>query len=114
MGPVHLPVQLERIVFGFQADEMKARYEWTLLEETPEFGLIRVTPRLEADKRAFSSVFIKVDKKTLVPGRILIIDPNGKDRQDYQFQVVATNPKIDSKYFDPLVPQGWKEIHGPK
>jgi TIGR03009 family protein len=113
MGPVHLPIQLERFIFGFQADEMKARYEWTLLKETPELALISVTPRLEADKLAFSFVYIGLDKKTHVPSRILIIDPNGKDKQEYRFQVVAMNTKIDPKYFEPLTIKGWKTVINP-
>jgi TIGR03009 family protein len=113
MGPLLVSAQLERFLFEFQADEMKARYEWTVLEETPNSHLVRMTPRLEADALAFGSVLIELDKKTLVPSRILTIAPNGQDKRDYRFQVVAMNPRIAPKYFEPVEIKGWTTVINP-
>ncbi|MDX2038671.1 MAG: outer membrane lipoprotein-sorting protein [Isosphaeraceae bacterium] len=100
-------------LFNMKADEAKQRYHMQLLRENDQAYLIGVLPLLKEDASVFSQSYLQLNKKTFLPDRLVLISPNGKDTQDYQFDAIAPNTAINPAFFKGAKIQGWKEIYNP-
>lgn len=100
-------------LFNMKADAVKLRYSMTVLNQNEKYYLLGVVPRLDTDKEVFSNALLQLDKKTYLPDRLLLIAPNGKDRQDYVFNGIKSNEAINPKLFQGLNIEGWKLVENP-
>jgi TIGR03009 family protein len=100
-------------LFNLKVEEAKSRWGMSLMGEDKDHYLVGVRPRFEKDKEVFSSAFIQLSKTTFLPDRMLLVDKNGKDTQDYRFSAVQANQPISGQYFQALNIKGWKVVVNP-
>jgi TIGR03009 family protein len=100
-------------LFNMNAGAAEARYTMSLLKENADAYLIEVIPLVDQDKEVFSQALLLLSKKTFLPDRLVLVSPNGKDKQDYRFKDVVANEEINPKFFEALMIKGWKEIYNP-
>ncbi len=86
----------------------------TLMGEDANNYLIGITPRYEKDREVFSRAFLQLSKATFLPDRMLLVDTNGKDTQDYKFKTVESNQPINPQFFQALAVKGWKVVVNPE
>jgi len=100
-------------LFNMRADEAKARYSMQLLAQNDEAYVIGIAPRLDVDREVFSQALLQLSKKTYLPDRLLLIAPNQKDSQEYQFKSIVSDVAIRPELFQALNIAGWKVIDNP-
>ena len=61
-------------LFNMKAQEAEQRYDMTFVGENQKYYAVKVLPRLQEDKETFKSAFIYLDKKYLLPARIVLRD----------------------------------------
>ena len=83
-----------------------------LRDEQPDYFVIGVIPKLDVDKGAFSQAFIKLDKTTYFPDRIVLISPDGKSKKDFVLHDVQPNVRIAADNFKGTVlGKPWTVVH---
>jgi TIGR03009 family protein len=97
-------------LFNMKADEARKRYDMALTNQSDKQYLIRIAPLNEKDRESFSKAFLWLNKTTFLPDQLWLVSTNGKDYQDFKFNNVATNQKIDPKFFQKVKLPGWKEV----
>jgi TIGR03009 family protein len=100
-------------LFNLNAEEAKMRWTMSLLGQDKDNYLVGIVPRLEPDKAVFKEAFLQLNKKTFLPDRMLLVDPNGKDTQDYKFTTVSPDTPIQPVFFQALNIKGWKIVVNP-
>lgn len=100
-------------LFNLKANEVKYRYNMRKMGEDKENYLIGVVPLEDRDKEVFSMAYIQLSKETFLPNRLLLVDPNQKDTQDYTFKQPARNEPINPVFFQALNIKGWKVVLNP-
>ena len=66
----------------------RQRYQMTLMSEdqkTNTYG-ISIKPKLKEDKESFSLAFVNLDRKYLLPTRIIMMSPDGKSKKDFRLE----------------------------
>jgi TIGR03009 family protein len=101
-------------LFNLNAQEAKQRWGMTLMGEDKDNYLIGIVPRLQKDRDVFSQAFLQLSKTTFLPDRMLLVDTNGKDTQDYKFRTVEPNQPINPQFFQALAVKGWKVVENPE
>jgi TIGR03009 family protein len=101
-------------LFNLNAREAKMRWGMTLMEQNETNYLIGITPRFDKDRDVFSKAFLQLSKTTFLPDRMLLVDTNGKDTQDYKFSKVEPNQPINPQFFQALAVKGWKVVDNPE
>ncbi len=104
------PVLFRPFLFRMKAEDVKRLYGLTLVSQNENAYLIGITPQ-PGQGDVFSSAFLQLGKKTLMPERLLLVDPNGKDTQDNRFDKITPNEAINPAFFQPLVVKGWKVVN---
>ncbi|WP_435015313.1 outer-membrane lipoprotein carrier protein LolA [Tundrisphaera sp. TA3] len=97
-------------LFNMKADEARKRYDMALTNQSDKQYLIRIAPLYDIDRESFSKAFLWLNKTTFLPDQLWLVATNGKDYQDFRFNNVATNQKIDPKFFQKIKLPGWKEV----
>jgi TIGR03009 family protein len=101
-------------LFNMRADDARKRYQMTLMTEDEKGYGVRIKPKLKEDKDSFSVAFVNLDRKYLLPLRILMISPDGKSSKDFRLGPMYPNRPVNDKNFDgkPLGPP-WKLVRNP-
>ena len=100
-------------LFNMKAESAKKRYVMKLMSEDDKAYGISITPRLDVDKESFSQAFVQLDRKYLLPIRIVLVSPDGKSKKDFQLGPVEPNkPVADSNFQGQPIPN-WKMIRNP-
>jgi TIGR03009 family protein len=88
-------------LFRMRAGDAKQRYHMVLRGQDAKYSLVVVTPRLKEDQDVFSTAWIKLDRKFLLPAQITLISPDRVKRQDFWLSKFNANAKegINEKYF---------------
>lgn len=111
-------------LFGMKAEEAKRRFELRLHEETAAYYAIDAKPLQEIDARNYQYARIYLDKKSMVPTAVKLIDPAGTINTNYFFRDVEVNPNKNAfvtwvgNIFgkgNPFQPdlEGYKQIQAP-
>lgn len=95
-------------LFNMKAAEAEARYTMRLLDENAAAYMISVTPKLAIDMESFSKAYIQLDRARLLPTRIYLVHPNGKDTRDYQLSEIRANEPVNDLNFQGASPRGWR------
>jgi TIGR03009 family protein len=101
-------------LFNMKADEATARYDMLLLEEDAKKILLKITPKLKEDLESFSSAWVLLDAKFLLPTRILLLAPDKKSTKDFYLSNIRANQPVNAAFFrvgDPGKP--WKIERNP-
>ena len=101
-------------LFNMKADEAKARYDMLLLEEDAKQILLKITPKLKEDLESFSTAWVLLDAKFLLPTRIVLLAPDKKSTKDFYLSNIRANQLVNAAFFrvgDPGKP--WKIERNP-
>jgi TIGR03009 family protein len=86
-------------LFNFRESEARQRYEMELMGEQADHYWIAITPRLAMDKDAFSMAFVKLDRRMLLPLRIVLKSPDGHSSKDFVLKEIdPTKPVMRDNF----------------
>ncbi len=103
-------------VFGTKADQLKQRYWMRDVTEPSEVGKavrLEAWPKFQRDAANFHHVIIMLDQKTFLPSALRIVQPDGKNTQDYAFNNISKNNPlavIMSAFDAPRKPLTWTKV----
>jgi TIGR03009 family protein len=101
-------------LFNMKAAEAHRRYDMVLQAEDSDVHFLVVTPRLKQDQETFTKAWVFLNRKYLLPVRILLFAPDGKSTQDYYFSNIRANKPVKEEYFRGVVPpKPWKVERNP-
>lgn len=96
-------------LFNFRAADARKRYRMTLISMDAKSYVIAVDPLLQVDQECFSRAFIRLDNKFLLPTRVLLYDPTGKSKKDFNLTSIKPNAAVQDAYFKGVNPgRPWK------
>lgn len=96
-------------LFNFRAVDAKKRYRMTLISTDAKSYVIAVDPLLQVDQECFSRAFIRLDNQFLLPTRVLLYDPTGKTKKDFNLTSIKPNAAVQDAYFKGVNPgRPWK------
>ncbi len=101
-------------LFNMNAADAKARYWMSLISEDEKGYGVSIKPKLAEDKESFSIAFVNLDRKYLLPVRILMKSPDGKSQKDFKLREMYPNKVVNDKNFEGK-PLGspWKIVRNP-
>jgi TIGR03009 family protein len=104
-------------LFNMRAAEAKKRYNMIFRGEVQDHFLIRIQPRLQEDRQAFIQADIALNKQSFMPDVIMLVAPNGKDTQTYDFRgqgsYIKANARIAEANFKGIQLEGWQVVRHP-
>ncbi|WP_165226567.1 outer membrane lipoprotein-sorting protein [Aquisphaera insulae] len=102
-------------LFNMRADDAKRRYDMTFIKEDPKADayIVRIVPKLKEDMESFSTAFISLDRKFMLPVRILMLSPDGKSKKDFKLGPLYPNKKLNENNFVGKTVPAWKLIRNP-
>jgi RNA polymerase sigma factor (sigma-70 family) len=105
-------------LFKMKADNARNRYEMTLLPDQAgsKVHQIKVKPKLAVDREDSGEALIELEKRYLLPTRILLISPDQKRSSEYflSHHVANPSPPIDRKFFQGTEIKGWQDVRFPE
>lgn len=101
-------------LFNMHAEDARRRYQMTLMSEDDKGYGVSIKPKFQEDKESFSLAFVNLDRKYLLPVRILMLAPDGKSKKDFRLGPMYPNRVVNDKNFEgkPLAPP-WKIVRNP-
>jgi TIGR03009 family protein len=97
-------------LFRMRAGDAKQRYNMVLRGQDEKYSLIVVTPKIKEDQDVFSTAWVKLERKFLLPAQITLISPDKAKRQDFLLSNFRANKGVSEKYFIGVKPtkiSGW-------
>jgi len=96
-------------LFRMRAGDAKQRYTMALRRQDEKLSLIEIAPKLKEDKDVFSTAWVYLDRKYLVPKRIFLISPDKSKIQDFILSNIKANEPVRQQYFTGVKPgKPWK------
>ena len=80
-------------LFGMPPAKAKARYHLRLLGVTKEAIDLLVRPKLKKDAANYQWARVRIERATMLPAAVQIIDPSGNKETVYTFPKIDKNPK---------------------
>ncbi len=101
-------------LFNMHAADARQRYEMSLISEDANGYGVSIKPKLQEDKESFSIAFVNLDRKYLLPVRIVMKSPDGKSQKDFKLREMYPNRVVNDKNFEGK-PLGspWKIVRNP-
>ncbi len=101
-------------LFNMKADDAKRRYDMTLLEENAKQALLQIKPKLDEDKESFSTAWVVLDAKYLLPTRIKLLSPDKKSTKEFFLSQIQPNAEVKEAFFRGVDPgKPWKVERNP-
>lgn len=105
-------------LFGMPPEKAKQRYQMRIVDTTPTKYIIQVLPRLPQDAANYKWAVVILERKTMLPEAVQMIDPGEMTETVYTFPKVVKNPtKPFTKWLigantDPFKPnlKGYKAV----
>lgn len=102
-------------LFNMRVEEAKKRYKMVLVREDKTHVLIQIIPLLPIDRENFIQAVVRLDKEKFLPDALTLVEPNGKDTQNYAFTRIDRDVEVKESNFRPPLPTrttmtGWKVI----
>ena len=79
-------------LFGMPPEKAKQRYQMRLVDTTPTKYIIQVLPRLPQDSSNYKWAVVILERKTMLPEAVQMIDPAETTETVYTFPKVVKNP----------------------
>ncbi|MBV8129045.1 MAG: hypothetical protein JO114_15465 [Planctomycetaceae bacterium] len=101
-------------LFNMHAEDARQRYQMSLISEDAKGYGVSITPKLQEDKESFSIAFVNLDRRFLLPVRIMLKSPDGKSLKDFRLGPMYPNRVVNDKNFEGK-PLGspWKIVRNP-
>jgi len=101
-------------LFNMKASEARERYEMVLQGQDATRYLVRIKPLLREEKERYKVAWIYLDRDYLLPTRIVLIAPDGKNRQVFDLSAIKPNIQPDERFFKVVNPgKPWKVERDP-
>ncbi len=103
-------------LFGMKAEEAKRRYELRLAGDGKDkyYHYIEILPRFPADRADFERAQLVLTQSTMMPRRLVFIEPNGNEVA-WNIPVIEAGIPLNRLEFEkPTAPTGWKFVAAPK
>jgi hypothetical protein len=96
-------------LFRMRAGDAKQRYNMALRGQDEKLSLVEIQPRMKEDQDVFSTAWVYLDRKFLLPKRILLVSPDKAKVQDFVLSNIAANQPVKPQYFVGVKPgKPWK------
>jgi len=96
------------LVFNVRVADARKRYDMVLLDENPKQHLLKITPKSQED-RSFSTAWIVLNAKPLLPTRIHLLLPDKKSTEDFYLSQFQANQPVNESFFRVVTPgKPWK------
>jgi TIGR03009 family protein len=86
-------------LFRMRAGDAKQRYNMTLRGQDERLSLVEIKPLIKEDQDVFSTAWVYLDRKFLLPKRILLISPDKAKVQDFVLSDIRANQPVKPQYF---------------
>jgi TIGR03009 family protein len=86
-------------LFNFRAEEARKRYRMLLYQAGQNTYTILVIPLLAIDRESFHHAFIQLDSHWLLPTRIELTSPEGKETREYDLSDYKVNKPVMEQNF---------------
>ncbi len=93
-------------LFDMRVDEAHRRYEMALQGEDEKRYFVVIKPKLQDDKESFSRAWVFLERKYLLPTRIVLFAPDGKSSKDFRVENIQANKPINPRFFKGVEPPG--------
>lgn len=91
-------------LFDMRADEAHRRYEMALQGENEKVYWVAIRPKLQDDKESFSKAWVFLERKYLLPSRIVLFSPDGKSTKDFIVENIQANKALEPRLFKGVTP----------
>ena len=96
-------------LFRMRAGDAKQRYVMALRGQDQKLSLVEIQPRMKEDQDVFSTAWVWLDRKFLLPKRIMLISPDKAKIQDFILSNIKANQPVKEHYFVGVKPgKPWK------
>ncbi len=101
-------------LFNMHAEDARKRYQMSLISEDAKTYGVSIKPKLPEDQESFSLAFVNLDRRYLLPVRIVMNSPDGKSQKDFRLGSMYPNKAVNDKNFEGK-PLGspWKMVRNP-
>ena len=82
-------------LFNMRAAEANQRYEMKLQGQDGTRYLVMIVPRLKEDQDTFSTAWVYLDKKYLLPTKIYLLGPDGASTKEFHLSQIKPNKAVD-------------------
>jgi TIGR03009 family protein len=94
---------------GMKAQDVKARYDLTLIKEDKNYTYLKILPRLPEDKADFREARLVLWSQNYLPRELRFLDVNGNENIWDIPKIQANDPQVTRNTFTaPKLPTGWK------
>jgi TIGR03009 family protein len=100
-------------LFNMKAQNAQERYQVSLQGEDNTVYFVAIKPKLKEDKENFSWAWICLDRKFLLPVRIILFTPDGQSTRDFQLSKIEANQGVSDDTFRGLKYKGWTVERNP-
>jgi TIGR03009 family protein len=101
-------------LFRMRAGDAKQRYNMVLQNQNDKEALVMITPKLKEDQDAFSTAWVRLDRKYLVPSRIVLFLPDKVKVQDFTLSHPKANLEVNEQFFVGVKPtKPWQVVVNP-
>jgi len=100
-------------LFNMKAQNAQERYQMSLQGENDRVYFVVIKPRLKEDKENFSTAWVYLDRKFLLPVRIILFTPDGQSTRDFQLSNIEANQGVSDETFRGIKFQGWSVERNP-
>jgi hypothetical protein len=85
----------------------------SLQGENDRVYFVVIKPRLKEDKENFSTAWVYLDRKFLLPVRIILFTPDGQSTRDFQLKDIEANQGVSDETFRGIKFKGWAVERNP-
>ncbi len=94
-------------LFNMKAQEAMARYQMALQGEDKNAFFVVIKPKLKDDQQSFSTAWVRLDRRFLLPVRITLFSPDNQSIRDFQLSKIEANQGVDDEVFRGVKFKGW-------
>ncbi len=91
-------------LFDMRVEQAHRRYEMALQGETDKLYFVVIRPKLQDDKEEFSKAFVFLERKYLLPSRIVLFSPDGRSTKDFRVESIQANKPLEARLFKGVDP----------
>jgi TIGR03009 family protein len=101
-------------LFRMKSGDAKQRYTMVLKDQNDDASTVMIMPKIKEDLDSFSTAWVQLDRKFLLPTRILLIAPDKAKLQDFRLSSPRANLPVKPEYFVGVKPtKPWQIVVNP-
>jgi TIGR03009 family protein len=101
-------------LFRMRTGDAKQRYHMVLQNQDAKESLVMINPNIKEDKDSFQTAWVRLDRKFLLPTRIVLVLPEKVKMQDFTLSRPRANLPVNEKFFVGVKPtKPWQIVVNP-